>query len=267
MQKRNKYWSGWIKNARKELGLTQIELAREFAKREGEKSLNTVSKERVSKVEHGATTLSLAMYFEICEMLIEKRYQERQEQAEQNGKFYKAPDILKGEWWDILKWYEEYEALSDQQGSTEAYLFANKQIEILRKEIEQKEKYIEDIHRDIADKQKKITELETKLEREKDNNLKLKQKNKLSDNSIAHINEALEKELRNNEIMLENALSDKKKLESKIKTYEKEKEKYLKSSDGQLSFFEQEISDSEKVKILINLLIENNIEVPEECKF
>ena len=208
MQKRNKYWSGWIKNARKELGLTQIELAREFAKREGEKSLNNVSKERVSKVEHGATTLSLAMYLEICEMLIEKRYQERQEQAAQNEKFYKAPDILKGEWWDILKWYEEYEALSDQQGSTEAYLFANKQIEILRKEIEQKEKYIEDIHGDIADKQKI------------------------------------------------------KELENEINKYRETEKKYL--GDGQMTLFP--LSDSEKLKILIKLLIKKKITIPEECK-
>lgn len=255
MQKRNKYWSGWIKNARKELGLTQIELAREFAKREGEKSLNNVSKERVSKVEHGATTLSLAMYLEICEMLIEKRYQERQEQAAQNEKFYKAPDILKGEWWDILKWYEEYEALSDQQGSTEAYLFANKQIEILRKEIEQKEKYIEDIHGDIADKQKIITELEAKLTREISANSQLLQENKNLKNTKSYNDIGAGDEL-------QKAKQKIKELENEINKYRETEKKYL--GDGQMTLFP--LSDSEKLKILIKLLIKKKITIPEECK-
>ena len=258
MQKRNKYWSGWIKNARKELGLTQIELAREFAKREDEKSLNNVSKERVSKVEHGATTLSLAMYLEICEMLIEKRYLKRQKQAEQNEKFYKAPDILKSEWWDILKWYEEYEALADQQGSTEAYLFANRQIEILRKEIEQKEKYIEDIHRDIADKQKKITELETKLEQELSANSQLLQENKNLKN-IKNIKSYNDIELVDELQKAKQVIKD---LKEDIKEYEEKEEKYL--GTGQMTLFP--LSDSEKLKILIKLLIKKKITIPEECK-
>lgn len=236
MQKRNKYWSDWIKKARKELGLTQLELAREFAKRDGEKDLDTVSKERVSKVEHGATTLSLSMYLEICEMLIEKRYQERQRQAEQNEKFYKAPEILNDGWWDILKWYEVYEKLSEQQGNTEAIQFVTEQKEELKiklqKEIREKEKCISDL-------QKEVNQVRENYNR-----------------TFAH-NALLEEDVKEAEVY--------KKLQEEVELLKRQREEYL--GDGQINLFVPLKTDREKLGILISLLMENGIKVPENCKF
>lgn len=264
MKKRNKYWSDWMKKARKELGLTQLELAREFARREGEKSLDTISKERVSKVEHGATTLSLPMYLEICEMLIEKRYQDRQKLSEQNRQFYKAPEILEDTWWDILKWYEEYELLSEQQGSTEAYQYAKEQIAILQKEIEQKDKDIANLHRDIVNKQEMISKLEIRLER------KLQNKYESLEREIELLKEEHGREFetytKNKEGLVRDLIAENKRLAKKIKKYKKREKERYKIQDGQITLFPMELSDREKVEILIEKLIKNDIKVPECCK-
>lgn len=315
MQKRNEYWSGWIKKARKELKLTQLELAIEFAKRNGEDISGIISKERVSKVEHGATTLSLPMYLEICKMLIEKRYQERARLAEQNYTFYKAPPLLEAEWWDILRWYEAYENLAESKGNTEAYQFANNQIDSLKESLEEKTAQVINLEKALSVKTNEVFQLEEKLDKEKKKNSqssenveKTSELRKLIKEYKEHI-EGLDRQIRSYKAQIENYkneiqelrnmsmnttlgemslaslkelndLKDKyeeasqkiKKLEENNKNLknendrlEKERKEYL--GDGQLSLFVQERTDREKVGILINILLENGIEVPAECKF